>query len=106
MKEYKFEKIELSGLKGMKSKPKENYHEIIRNHSEEGWELVQIFAPGTSAYGSSSYLEIIFTREKEWYISLIFEHRIPSYQIRQLLFYWNVAISNMFIWIVPRIVDT
>jgi len=64
MKEYKFEKIGLSGIKGVSSKPKQDYQEVIRANAEEGWELVQIFSPGTSAYGSASYIEIIFTRDK------------------------------------------
>ncbi|PZX02408.1 uncharacterized protein DUF4177 [Psychrobacillus insolitus] len=65
MKEYQFKKIDYSGIKGLKSKPKEDYQEIIHNYAKEGWELVQIFTPGTSTYGSASYMEIIFSRNKE-----------------------------------------
>ena len=63
MKEYKFEKIELSGVKGVNSKPSSDYQEVIHAHAKEGWELVQIFAPGTGSYGSASYIEIIFVRD-------------------------------------------
>jgi hypothetical protein len=60
MKEYRFEKLE---LKSFSREPKEDYHEIIREAAKGGWELVQIFAPGTSSYGAASYFEIIFSRD-------------------------------------------
>ncbi|WP_078551599.1 DUF4177 domain-containing protein [Bacillus alkalicellulosilyticus] len=65
MKEYKFEKITLTGIKGIVSKPSVDYHEVIHEHAKEGWELVQVFAPGTASYGSASYIEIIFSRDVE-----------------------------------------
>jgi len=65
MKEYTFKKIELKGLKGFLSTPKENYHEIIHEYAAKGWELVQIFSPANSMYGSTSYIELIFTRNIE-----------------------------------------
>ncbi|MDH2364008.1 DUF4177 domain-containing protein [Priestia megaterium] len=46
MKEYRFEKIE---LKSFSRDPKEDYHEIIHEAAKDGWELVQIFAPGTAS---------------------------------------------------------
>jgi Domain of unknown function (DUF4177) len=49
-------------LRMFKGTPKEDYHEVILEHEKEGWELVQIFAPGTAAYGSAAYFEIIFKR--------------------------------------------
>lgn len=62
MYQYEFVKI------GMKSgfarvKPKEDYHEIITNYAKKGWRLVQIFAPGTSGYGTASYFELIFEKK-------------------------------------------
>lgn len=59
MYEYKFEKIELSKWS---SKPKEEYQDVINKYANEGWRLVQIFAPGIAAYGSAAYYEIIFER--------------------------------------------
>jgi len=62
MYEYKFVKVELkSGL--ITNKPKNDYQEIINKHAKEGWRFIQIFAPGTSGYGSASYFELIFEKE-------------------------------------------
>jgi len=62
--EYKFVKIELK--QGFSTtKPKEDYHEIIRNLSKEGWRLVQVFAPATSGLGSATYFELILERPRE-----------------------------------------
>lgn len=63
MKEYKFERVEVKGLPGLYSKAKEDYRGIIRNHAQEGWELVQIFTPLTSVYGGTPYFEIIFSKD-------------------------------------------
>ncbi|WP_240374947.1 DUF4177 domain-containing protein [Bacillus piscicola] len=63
MYEYKFEKVDLKG--GFRMKPKEDYHDIIREHAKDGWRLVQIFAPGTSSYGLASYFELIFERKTD-----------------------------------------
>jgi hypothetical protein len=60
MKEYRFEKLE---LKSFSREPKEDYHEMICEAAKDGWELVQIFAPGTSSYGAASFFEIIFARD-------------------------------------------
>jgi hypothetical protein len=63
MYEYKFIEIELKqGF--LKSESKEDYRKIIQDHAEEGWRLVQIFAPGTGAYGAASKFELIFEKEK------------------------------------------
>lgn len=62
MYKYKFVKIELkSGF--LKTRPKENYQEIINSYAKNGWRFKQIFAPSTSGYGSSSYFELIFEKE-------------------------------------------
>jgi len=61
--EYKFKKLELkTGFFSMK--PDHDYHEIIKEHAEDGWRFVQIFAPSTSAHPNSSYFELVFEREK------------------------------------------
>jgi len=62
MKEYRFEKVE---LKSFTRDPKEDYHEIIHEAAKDGWELVQIFAPGTASYGTAASFEIIFSREMD-----------------------------------------
>lgn len=62
MYKYEFVKIELkSGL--FKTKPRENYQDIINSYARKGWKFKQIFAPATSGYGSSSYFELIFEKE-------------------------------------------
>jgi Domain of unknown function (DUF4177) len=60
--EHKFVKINLSSFK---LNPEEDYHEVIIEHEREGWELVQIFAPGLKGYGTPSFFELIFKRKKE-----------------------------------------
>jgi hypothetical protein len=60
---YKYEFVRI-GLKAgfAKSKPKEDYQEIINSYAKKGWRFKQIFAPSTSGYGSSSYFELIFEK--------------------------------------------
>ncbi|ELK45628.1 DUF4177 domain-containing protein [Halobacillus sp. ACCC02827] len=62
MYEHKFIKLELSSLR---RKPENDYHEVVHEQAKDGWELVQIFAPGSSSYGIPSYYELIFKRQKE-----------------------------------------
>lgn len=59
MYEYKFVKIELSSWN---NKPAEDHQVIIKNHAEDGWRFVQIFAPPIKGYGIAAYFEIIFER--------------------------------------------
>lgn len=62
MHEYKFVLIDLKqGF--LKAEAKEDYHEIIREHAEQGWRLVQIFAPGTAAVGAAANFELIFEKK-------------------------------------------
>lgn len=51
----------------MKSKPEEEYQEVIKKYTKEGWRFVQIFAPGTQAYGVAEYFELIFKRKQTLY---------------------------------------
>ncbi|TWO92930.1 DUF4177 domain-containing protein [Bacillus velezensis] len=60
MYEYKFIKAEVNRWKG---KPKEDYKEIIEKYSQQGWKLVQIFAPAISGYGAADYFDIIFEKK-------------------------------------------
>ncbi len=63
---YKYEFIKVKLKSGFwTNKPKEDYHSIIQKHADDGWRLVQIFAPATSGYGSSSFFEIVFEKPKE-----------------------------------------
>ena len=55
--EYRF-----SPLFGVRDKERETYETIIEEHARDGWRLVQIFAPGTAAFGASRYFELIFER--------------------------------------------
>ena len=63
MYEYKFIKLQLGGF--MVAKPNKDYRKIIRAQAKEGWRFKQIFAPGTNAYGSASYFELIFEKKIE-----------------------------------------
>ncbi len=40
-----------------------DHHEIIREYAEDGWRLVQIFAPAIHGHGSANHYEIILERE-------------------------------------------
>lgn len=60
MYEYKFVRIE---IEHGRERPKKDYQAIIYEHAQQGWRLVQIFAP-TYANGAPQYFEIIFEREK------------------------------------------
>ncbi len=62
MYEYEFVKIELkSGF--IKTKPKQDYKEIITEYAKNGWRFKQIFAHVTGAYGTPQYFELIFEKE-------------------------------------------
>lgn len=39
------------------------YHEVIKEHVEEGWRLVQIFAPSIGGFGMARFYEVILERE-------------------------------------------
>ncbi len=67
MLEYKFVKIKVGtpSLLAAQREPLEDYHQIIRDHAKENWELVQIFTPvlDGSQWGSAvSFYELIFKR--------------------------------------------
>ena len=65
--EYKFVRLgEYGGsaLFGVQDKFRNSYEQVVQEHAREGWRLVQIFAPGTAAFGAARYFEVIFEREK------------------------------------------
>ncbi len=61
--EYKFVRLG-EGWLGVRKEAKEEYQQVIHDHAQEGWRLVQIFAPGIGGYGAAKYYEIIFERER------------------------------------------
>lgn len=61
--EYKFVRLG-EGWLGARKEAKEDYQHTVQEHAAEGWRLVQIFAPGTGAYGAAKYYELIFERPK------------------------------------------
>ena len=64
MYENKFIKVELKTTGLLKpAETKEDYHKIIKEHAEEGWRFVQIFAPGTAIQGVAAYFELIFEKK-------------------------------------------
>jgi hypothetical protein len=60
--EYKFVDIDFSSWG---QRIKEDYHGVIERHGEQGWRLVQIFAPSMGVGGYVRFVEMIFEREKE-----------------------------------------
>ena len=65
--EYKFVRLgEYGGsaLFGVQDRVRNSYEPVVHEHARDGWRLVQIFAPGTAAFGAARYYELIFEREK------------------------------------------
>jgi len=61
--EYKFVRLG-EGFLAARKEAKETYQDVIHQHAQEGWRLVQIFAPGIGGYGSAKYYEIILERQR------------------------------------------
>jgi Domain of unknown function (DUF4177) len=61
--EYKFVRLG-EGWLSVKQDARVRYQDVVHDHAREGWRLVQIFAPGTGAYGAAKYYEIIFERQR------------------------------------------
>lgn len=61
--EYKFVRLG-EGFLGVRREARDTYQDVVHQHAREGWRFVQIFAPGTGAYGSAKYYEIIFERQR------------------------------------------
>lgn len=58
---YKTVRVGLGGF--LRSIPKQDYLQIINDHAQLGWRLVQIFSPSVGPYGASTFYEIIFEME-------------------------------------------
>ena len=65
--EYKFVRLgEYAGsaLFGISDKARNAYEDVVHEHAQNGWRLVQIFAPGVAAFGAARYYELILERER------------------------------------------
>lgn len=63
-RKYEYEFVRLGkGWMSVRKSAEEQYRQVIDDYAREGWRLVQIFAPGTGAYGAAKYYELIFERE-------------------------------------------
>ena len=66
--EYKFVRLgeyRGSALFGVRDSERESYQQVVHEHARDGWRLVQIFAPGTAAFGAARYYDLIFERERD-----------------------------------------
>ena len=62
MYKYEFVRIEIkSGI--LKSKPEQDYKEIIIEYAKNGWRFKQIFAHVIGMHGTPEYYELIFEKE-------------------------------------------
>ncbi len=61
--EYKFVRLGESRVFGAGKEARQQYRDVVRSHAQDGWRLVQVFAPGTAVYGTARYFEVILERE-------------------------------------------
>lgn len=62
MYENKIVRIKLKN-KMVEMKPEQDYQEVIKEYTEEGWRFVQIFAPPIAGHGYANFYDVIFERE-------------------------------------------
>jgi len=62
--EYKFVRMG-EGWLGVKKSGMQEYQQAVDQYARDGWRLVQIFTPGTGAYGMAKYLELVLERPIE-----------------------------------------
>ena len=60
--EYKFVRMG-EGWMQVRESGTEHYQSEIDKYARDGWRLVQIFAPGTGAYGAAKFYELVLERE-------------------------------------------
>jgi len=60
--EYKFVRLG-EGLIGVRRAGREQYQQAVHDYAQQGWRLVQIFAPGIGGYGGAKYYELVLERE-------------------------------------------
>jgi hypothetical protein len=59
-KKYRYEFVRLEG------KQRQEYQQIVEQRAQDGWRLVQIFAPGAGGlWASADYIELIFEQKVE-----------------------------------------
>lgn len=64
--EYKFIRLGEKWWGGTASaEAQEDYQQVIHQHAQEGWRLVQVFTPALTSAGTAKYFEIIFEREHD-----------------------------------------
>ena len=61
--EYKFVRLG-EGFLAARKEARETYQDVVHQYAQEGWRLVQIFAPGIGGYGSAKYYETILERQR------------------------------------------
>jgi hypothetical protein len=63
--EYKFVRLEQSHFwgTGPSKEALATYQEVVRDQAQDGWRLVQIFAPGVGPRGAADYFELILEGE-------------------------------------------
>ncbi len=66
--DYKFVRLEQENTWFSGKMPSEStlggYGEIVQQHANEGWRLVQIFAPSIGTAGQPTYFELILERPR------------------------------------------
>jgi hypothetical protein len=65
--EYKFVRLgegRSSAFFGPTDRARTSYRDVVEENAQDGWRLVQLFAPGVAAFGAAKYYELIFEREK------------------------------------------
>ena len=60
--EYKFVRLG-KGWFCVKRSAIDQYQQVVTEHAQQGWRLVQVFAPSVGSYGLAKYFELIFERQ-------------------------------------------
>ena len=59
--EYRFVRLG-EGWLAVRNAGTSSYQDAVHEYARDGWRLVQIFAPGTGAYGAAKYFELVLER--------------------------------------------
>ena len=59
--EYKFVRLG-EGHWWAKKRQIQSYQDVVHQHAQDGWRLVQVFAPSLGAYGAAKFFELIFEK--------------------------------------------
>ena len=63
MHEYEYKFVRMGkGMIGVKRSASEEYQKVIQENAQQGWRLVQIFAPSVGPSGLSLFFDLIFER--------------------------------------------